>query len=199
MSKLPGVLGDYVTVAMAVELLGFRKEQTGRFYALVNRGLPTYKVGGMTLAKFAELAELASLPAGSKPSWPSKLGELEMKHLHSRGDAADILNVSPRTVNRQAASGIVGSVDLSPWGGYTLYQIGEIKPLPTYISMGRWKMVMETDEKGRLHIVATGGDTGHPFIMLGMSSHPQKAFIHSSELEPAVATFRVAGVDSVNE
>jgi hypothetical protein len=190
MSKLPGVLGDYVTVAMAVELLGFRKDQTGRFYALVKKGLPTYKVGGLTLAKFAELAQLAGLPEEASPPWPSKLAGLKMEFLHSRNDAAAILGVSPRTVNRHAVIGTIGTVDLSPWGGYTLYQLGTVTPHPEYWTIGDWDIEAEVDERGRLHINLSNEGLDDPFMMLGMASRSKMAYVHDDEMEPARAIIK---------
>jgi len=152
MSKLPGTLGEYVTVGMAVELLGHKREQTGRFYSLVKKGLPTYKLGGMTLARFSELAEHAKL-AASKPPWPEPLASLPMEHLHSRNGAAELLGVSPRTINRYASNGTVKSVSLSAWGGYTLYIIPSTKSMPTYMHIGDWTLELELTNKGRLNIV----------------------------------------------
>jgi hypothetical protein len=192
MSELPGVLGDYVTVAMAVELLGFRKEQTGRFYSLVKKGLPTYKVGGMTLARFSELAELAGLPEDASPPWPAKLADLEMEFLHSRNGAADILGVSPRTVNRMAASDKVATVDLSAWGGYSLYQLGTTTSHPEYVSMGDWTIEIEIDEKNRLNIVAANELPGDMIIMPSLSWPPRKTFVHEDEHSLYIASFRVA-------
>lgn len=193
MSNLPGVLGDYVTVAMAVELLGHSREQTGRFYSLVRKGLPTYKIGGMTLAKFSELAELAGLPELASPPWPAKLASLEMKFLHSRNDAAEIVGVSPRTINRQANAGEISTVDLAPWGGYTLYQLGTTARHPGYIILGDWQISYELDERGRLIMTIVNNKLKAPFMLASMAHRPRMMFIHADELEPAKAIISVDG------
>jgi hypothetical protein len=193
MSKLPGVLGNYVTVGMAVEMLGHKRDQTGRFYVLVKKGLTTFKIGGMTLALASEFAELAGLPADSKPPWPAELASLPMATLYARNDAANRLGVSPRTINRYANEGQITAVDLSAWSGYTLYQLEASIKQPRYISVGDWKLELTVDEKERLHIVATNEqfDTEQLFLGLGVSSYSRKAFVYEGDMTPPIATFRV--------
>jgi hypothetical protein len=194
MANLEGNLGDYVTVSMAVEILGYPRVQTGRFYALVRKGLPTYKVGGMTLALASELLAFADLPADTSIPWPAKLAGLNMKFLHSRDAAASILGVTPRTVNRYADKGTLGFVDLAPWGGYALYQLGTVTPHPQYIDIDGWTIEAEVNEDGKLKVALARKDAKDAFCMLSFgNAYPRTTFFYLDEDSMPIAQVRIAG------
>jgi hypothetical protein len=148
MSDLKGTLSDYVTVAMAVEMLGHKREQTGRFYNYVSNGLETYKLGGITLAKVKDFTSAAGLPAGTSSLWPAELASLPMSKLLARNEAANVLGVAPGTINHYAKIGKVKAYDLSPWGGRMAYVVDENGLAPKYMHFGDWTIKASESKDG---------------------------------------------------
>jgi len=186
MSKLVGKLKNYVTVGMALDILGHPREQTGRFYTLIKQGMPTYKLGGMTLAKAHDLIFFAGLPSDTKVPWPAELAELDMSKLRSRNEMANFLGVSPRTVNRLAKKGEITAVDLSRWSGYTVYLLTpDMRPERHTVKAGDWIVETSIDDKGRLIVDIQSKERGL-FIEHSLSQHPTAAFIYKDVAKPPV-------------
>ena len=165
MDSLTGKLSDYVTVAMAVEMLGHSRDQTGRFYSLVAQGLPTYKLGGTTLAKTKDFTAIAGLPAGTSSLWPAELAGLQMNNLYSRNDTANLLNVAPRTVNSYANRGKITAYDLSPWGGHVVYRLSGNSAPSKQMKIADWT-IKATLGNGKLTVRIQGSGTDNVDVIV---------------------------------
>lgn len=149
-------LGDYIGIGMAAMLMGRTPEQTGVVYDIIDKhGIPVYKVGGVSLISFEDLAVCLGekLDKNAAPMWPKEIGELPMKHIFSRTELAKMLNVSVGTIHRRATEGKITALDLSEWNMHSMYYYnGQVAPqLPVELTIGgRRVKVSLSDEE--LHV-----------------------------------------------
>jgi hypothetical protein len=106
---------------MAMDLLEIPREQNVRLYRLINaNGLDRRKIGRTPLINRRQL-ESATGASTENTRFPAYIAVRRLEDLIDKHEAAEILEMTTRTIQNLGNSFIIDSIDLAPWGGHKLY------------------------------------------------------------------------------
>lgn len=120
------ILDDCLTYQMAMDLLDIPYEQNTRLYRILNTDpglgntVETKHVGKM---KFIDRHgfEKATGVSTENARFPAYIAAMPLDDMITAAEAAEMMNMTERNIRNLGYSMVLETVELKPWGGYTLY------------------------------------------------------------------------------